>query len=226
MLVGERMTKPAVTVNEDASIDQALQRMREHKIRRLPVLNKRGRLVGMVSEKDLLYASPSPATALSIHEVAYLLSRVKVRDVMSKELVTVTEATPIEEAARIMADRRIGGVPVMRDHEVVGIITESDIFKILLEMLGARTEGVRVSLLVPEGKGILAKITARIAEIGGNILALGTTLGRDPTNREIIVRVSGVDPERLVRALETLELPGGVVNVLDVRYCILRPANG
>ena len=101
------------------------------------------------------------------------------------------------------------------------VITESDIFRILLEMLGARTEGVRVSLLVPEGKGILAKITACIAEIGGNILALGTMLGRDPTNREIIVRVAGVEPERLVRALETLELPGGVVNVLDVRYCVL-----
>lgn len=216
MLVGERMTQPPVTITEDTSIDRALQLMREKRIRRLPVLDKHGKLVGMVSEKDLLYASPSPATTLSIYEVAYLLSRITVREVMSKELITVTEDTPLEEAARIMADNRIGGLPVVRGEQVVGIITETDIFKILLEMLGARTDGVRLSLLVPEGKGVLAKITARIAEVGGNILALGTTLGKDSAHREIIIRVSDVPKETLVQALQHLDLP---VKVLDAREC-------
>ncbi len=223
MLVGERMTQPAVTVSDDSSIDRALHLMREHKIGRLPVLDKHGKLVGMVSEKDLLYASPSPATSLSIHEVAYLLSRIKVRKVMSTELITVAEDTPVEQAARLMADNRIGGVPVLRGDQVVGIITETDIFKILLEMLGARREGVRLSLLVPDIKGALAKIAARIAELGGNILVVSTTLGKSPSTCELLIRVAGVEQERLVSALEKLELPGaqGAIKVLDARFCPL-----
>ena len=223
MLVGERMTHPAVTISDDTSVDRALRVMRESKVRRLPVLDKHGKLVGIVSEKDLLYASPSPATTLSAQEAAYLLSRLTVRQVMAKELVTVAEDTPLEEAARIMADNRVGGVPVVRDGQVIGIITETDIFKILLEMFGARTESVRVSLLVPEGKGILAKITARIAELGGNIIALGTTLGKDPANRELVIRVSGVEQRQLVRSLEELELPEtkAVLTILDARFCPL-----
>jgi acetoin utilization protein AcuB len=223
MLVGERMTHPAVTISDDTSIDRALRVMRESKVRRLPVLDRHGKLVGIVSEKDLLYASPSPATTLSAQEAAYLLSRLTVRQVMAKELVTVTEDTPLEEAARIMADNRVGGVPVVRDGQVVGIITETDIFKILLEMFGARTESVRVSLLVPEGKGILARITARIAELGANIVSLNTTLGKDPSNRLVVIRVSDVDQTELVRALQELELPEtkAVLTIVDARFCPL-----
>ncbi len=216
MLVGDRMTKRPITVTEDTSVDKALQLMREEKVRRFPVLDKHGKLVGIVSEKDLLYASPSPATTLSVYEIPYLLAQIKMRDLMTKEVVTVTEDTPLEEAARIMADNKIGGMPVMRGDNLVGIITETDMFKLFLELFGARKEGVRLTMLVPEEKGTLARITARIAELGGNILALGTIMGEDPTNYELTVKVADVPEEQLVSAMADLHL-----KVLDTRYCTL-----
>ena len=141
MLVGERMTKDPIVIRDDTPIDKALKIMRENKVRRMPVLNDKGALVGIVSERDLLFASPSPATTLSIYELHYLMSRIKVADVMTEEVITVTEDTPLLEAARVMVDKRIGGLPVERKGELVGIITETDLFKIFLEMLEAQEMG-------------------------------------------------------------------------------------
>ena len=212
MLVGDRMTKRPITVTDDTSIDKALALMREVQVRRFPVLDKHGKLVGIVSEKDLLYASPSPATSLSIYEIPYLLSKIKMHNLMTKDVITVTEDTPLEEAARIMADNKIGGLPVMRDDKLVGIITETDMFKVFLELFGAREEGIRLSMLVPEQKGTLAKIAGAIAEIGGNILALGTIKGEDPTNYQLTVKVADVPLEQLVSTMEDLDL-----KMLDMR---------
>lgn len=212
MLIGERMTRHPVTVTQNEGIDDALKMMRDNHVRRLPVLDKKGKLVGIVSDKDLLYASPSPATSLSVHELHYLLSKLTVKEVMSSPVITVTEYTPLEEAARIMADSKIGGLPVMREDKVVGIITETDMFKIFLEMLGARKKGVRLSMLVPEARGILADITTEIARLGGNIISLGTFYGEDPTTAEITVKVEGVSQEELLKGLE-----GIAVEILDVR---------
>ena len=212
------MTRRPITVGEDASVNEALELMHREHIRRLPVVDKEGKLVGIVSELDLLKVSPSPATTLSIYEIPYLLARIKMRDIMTRDVITVTEDTPLEEAARIMADNKIGGLPVMRGDKLVGIITETDIFKIFLEMLGGRETGVRITLTVPEKKGMLAKITGKIAEIGGNILALGTLMGEDPSTREVTVRVSDVTKEDLVAAIEGL---GEEIRVLDARLCTL-----
>lgn len=218
MLVGERMTPRPITVNEDTSLPEALELMRREKIRRLPVLDKRGKLVGIVTELDLLRASPSSATTLSIYEIPYLLSKVKMRDIMSREVITVTEETPIEEAARIMADNKIGGLPVMRDGKLVGIITETDIFKLMLELFGARQNGVRITLSVPDEKGVLARVTGQIAEMGGNILSLGTAMGEDPSTSILIVRVADVSEEALVEALNSL---GGGIKVTHSRTCTM-----
>jgi acetoin utilization protein AcuB len=141
MLVGERMTRDPIVIRDDTSIQGALKIMRDNKVRRLPVLNDKGALVGIVSERDLLFASPSPATSLSIYELHYLMSRIKVADVMTTEVITVTEDTPLEEAARIMVGNKIGGLPVERKGELVGIITETDLFKIFLELLEDREMG-------------------------------------------------------------------------------------
>jgi len=216
MLVGNRMTKPPITISEDAPVDEALQLMHSERIRRLPVVNKHGKMVGIVSELDLLKVSPSPATTLSIYEIPYLLSKIKMRDIMTKEVLTVSEDTPLEEAARIMADSQVGGLPVVRGDKLVGIITETDLFKIFLEMLGARETGMRLTMLVPEKKGELALIAGKIAELGGNIIALGTTMGEDPSNRRITVKVSDVSQEDLVSAMERLDL-----QILDARFCTL-----
>ena len=214
MLVRERMTRHPVTVSPEASISEALDLMRREKVRRLPVLDKRGRLVGIVLEKDLLYASPSPATSLSIYEMHYLLSRLTVAEVMSQEVITVDEITPLEEAARIMTDNRIGGLPVMRGDQLVGIITETDLFKVFLEMLGAREKGVRLTLQVPDQKGVLAFITSAIAALGGDIVSLSTFWGEDLTTAMITVKVrEGTATKRqLVEAMEGLGL-----EVVDIR---------
>jgi acetoin utilization protein AcuB len=141
MLVGEKMAKDPIVVRDDTPIDKALKIMRDNKVRRLPVLNDKSALVGIVSERDLLFASPSPATTLSIYELHYLMSRITVADVMTAEVITVTEDTSLKEAARIMADNRIGGLPVERKGELVGIITETDLFKAFLEMLEVQEVG-------------------------------------------------------------------------------------
>jgi acetoin utilization protein AcuB len=201
MLVGERMTRNPVTVTEETSIDDALHVMRERKIRRLPVLDHSGRMVGIVSDRDLLHAAPSPATSLSVYELHYLLAKLTIKRVMSSPVITVTPGTPLEEAARIMADNRIGGLPVTDDGKLVGIITETDIFKILLELLGARTPGVRVIVAVPEAKGVLAQITRALADLGANIVSVATYGGPNAGEPRIMFKLSDVAPAAVKRAL-------------------------
>lgn len=213
MLIGERMSYPVITVSKDLPINEALSLMRREKIRRLPVLDK-GKLVGIITDHDLLNASPSPATSLSIWEMNYLLSKITVKDVMTKKVLTVTEDTPIEEGARIMADNKVGGLPVLRGSEVVGIITETDLFKILLELMGARERGIRLTVLVDNKPGQLAKIAGAIANEGGNIFATGSILGDDPTNRELTIKVSGINEERLVEQVRPF-----IEKVVDIRAC-------
>ena len=214
MLVYERMSKHPITITEDTPINEAMKLMRAEKVRRLPVLNKKGELVGIVSEKDLLYVSPSPATSLSIYELHYLISKITVGEIMTTDVITVSERTPLEEAVRIMADNKIGGLPVMRDGKLVGIITESDLFKIFLELLGAREMGVRLTMLVPEQMGTLADITCAVADMGGSIISLSTFLGEDPTNRLITIKVAGIPEDELVA-----EMKPRALKIVDARTC-------
>jgi len=212
MLTGERMTQPPITIRKDVGVGDALRIMHDNEIRRLPVVDGKGRLIGIVSEKDLLHASPSPVTSLSVWEIHYLLSKLTVSEIMSSPVITVGEHAPLEEAARIMVDNRIGGIPVMRGENLVGMITETDVFKVFLEMLGARMEGVRLSLLVPGVEGVLAKITSAIAALGGNIISLGTFYGGDTDTAEITVKVQGLGQEALLTAVQDFAL-----EILDVR---------
>lgn len=217
MLVRDRMTPNPVTVAPDASVPAALRLMREKKIRRLPVVDGHGRLVGIVSDKDLLHASPSPATSLAVWEIPELLSRLKIDKVMTREVITVGEETPLEEAARIMADKHIGGLPVMAGDALVGIITETDLFKILLELLGGRRSGVRVTVSVPSVKGMLAQLTGAVFGVGGDIVGLGMSEVADTggLRSEIMLKVQDAPREALVSALRPL-----VDEVLDVREAV------
>jgi acetoin utilization protein AcuB len=179
MLVRERMSHPVITIHPEASMQEALNLMKSEHVRRLPVVDKRGQKVGIITEANLDKASPSEATTLSVWEIRELVSKVKIEKIMTREVVTVEADTPIEEAARIMADSNISGLPVMHEGKLVGLITETDLFKIFLELFGARDPGVRISLEVPKGPGQLAKITQKIHELGGDILALGTFIGEN-----------------------------------------------
>lgn len=202
MLVGDRMSKPVISVPSDMPINEALNLMKKERIRRAPVMNN-GKLIGIVSDKDLLNASPSPATSLSVWEMNYLLSKITVKDVMTKKVLTIQEDTPIEEAARILADNKIGGMPVMRGDMVVGIITETDLFKLFLEMMGAREKGVRVTFMIDEKPGQIAALSKAVAELGGNFVAFGTFAGEDPSSRLITFKVECLTEDQVRQIVET-----------------------
>ncbi len=212
MLVKERMTPNPITVKVDTSMFDALHLMRERKVRRLPVLDKAGKLVGMVSEKDLLYASPSPATTLSVFEVNSLIAKIKVGQLMSKELITIDGDCPLEEAARIMADNRIGGLPVLHEGRLVGIITETDLFKIFLELMGAREMGVRVTAVIPDAIGTLAALTGAIASAGGDFVAFGQFAGDESDTRLLTFKVKCLEPDKVKEIITPL-----VRSIVDVR---------
>ena len=203
MLVGERMSRPVITVTPETPINDVLAMFKKEHIRRAPVV-KDGKLVGIVSATDLLNASPSPVTTLSVWEMNYLLSKVTVRQVMSRKVKTVDAATPIEEAARIMADNKIGGLPVMKDGKIVGIITETDLFKIFLELMGARQRAIRASVLVEDKPGQLAKVTKAISEAGGNFIAFGMLSGPDTSSRVVTFKVAGMKKDEVKKALEKI----------------------
>jgi acetoin utilization protein AcuB len=135
MQVSERMSKPVITALPDMPIQEALNLMREKGIHRLPVVDSDGKLKGIVSDRDLLHASPSDATSLSVWELNYLLSKVVMKDVMTKSVITVEGDSRIRETARIMVEKKIHGLPVTDGENVVGIITETDLFKVLLDLL-------------------------------------------------------------------------------------------
>lgn len=212
MLVRDRMSRNPITTFPAATVPDALQVMRGSKVRQLPVLNDKGELVGIVSQEDLLRVSPSPATSLSIYELDYLLEKLKVEEMMTTDVITVTEDVALEEAGRIMADNKIGGLPVMRDGELVGIITESHLFHVLIDLFGARKPGVRLTLSVPEIPGTLAKITAAISALGGVFVAFGEI--DEPAEGRFVatMKIQNVAREDLVKAVQPL-----VLDIEDVR---------
>jgi acetoin utilization protein AcuB len=173
---------------------------------------KDGKLEGIVSDKDLLNASPSPVTTLSIWEMNYLLSKVTVSQVMTTNVMTVTEDTPIEQAARIMADNKIGGLPVMRAGHVVGIITETDLFKVFLELLGAREPGIRVTALIEDEPGQLAHITEAIASKKGNFISFGQFTSETPELKILTFKVKGLTKDEVKDAINPV-----VKKILDIR---------
>lgn len=212
MLVGERMSKPVISIKPDTTINEAFNILRKKNIRRLPVLSKQGKLIGIVSEQDLINASPSPATTLSIWEMNSLLEKIKVEDVMTKKVLTVDVSTPIEQAAKIMADNKIGGMPVMENDQVVGMITETDLFKMFLEMLGARMEGIRVTAIIPDVKGELANLSMAIFKAGGNFISFGQFDSDIPDHVEITFKVSGISSDELEKVIQEY-----VFEIKDIR---------
>ncbi len=212
MLVGERMSTPVLTIEPDVPVQDALARMRKDKVRRYPVVDKRGKLIGIVTNTDLMNAQPSEATTLSVWEINYLLSKITVERVMTRNVIVTQEDCPIEEAARIMADNKIGGLPVMRGESLVGIITETDLFNILLEMLGARKAGVRLTVELLDQPGKLHELSGVIYNLGGNIVGLGTMLGERAETQTVTVKVNGVKLEDLKKAVYPI-----VERIIDIR---------
>jgi acetoin utilization protein AcuB len=200
------MTPNPITITTDTTLKDALELIRSHPFRHLPVMDEEGKLVGIVTEKSLVYASPSPDLSLSVFEIDYLLSRTSVGQIIQGEVVTVSPDLPIEEAARVMVDHRIGCLPVVEDGELVGIISDTDIFRVFVEGLGGGHPSLRITVIIPERVGSLAQIADCIARIGGNIHSLGTFWGDQPEDRIIAFRVERVDRDTLIQALQECEV--------------------
>ena len=168
----------------------------------MPVVDEQGKLIGVVAQTDLLHASPSMATPVNVFEMSYLLANLHVREVMSSPPITVSEDAPLEEAARVMVEKKIGCLPVMRNGVLVGMITETDIFETFVEVLGGGEASLRVTLRVLDVRGELARLAGVIAGLGGNICSVAAFRGEDPEHAYLTFRLEGVAEEVLVPALK------------------------
>ncbi|MEQ8175279.1 MAG: CBS and ACT domain-containing protein [Syntrophomonadaceae bacterium] len=203
MKVKDRMSKNVVTIALDGSINEAFRLMKEKNIRRLPVMEKE-RLVGIITLSDLNKAAPSQATSLSIFELNYLLAKTRVKDIFSpeKELHTVGPDDYIEVAAKLMLAQQVSGLPVVDDDRLVGIITETDLFRALIDILGVKRPHTRIDALIADGPGGLAEITGIMAVRGINII--NTVMYYEPTldKYKIQLRIEELDYAPVVEELK------------------------
>lgn len=198
VLVSEWMTEDPQVVSGETPVMEAMQRLREGGFRRLPVVDG-GRLVGIATDRDLKEATPSSATTLSVYELNYLLARMRVRDVMTRPVVTVGAHDPIERGALLMEEHKVSGLPVLADGALVGILTITDLLRAFVGFLGLREGGTRVTVDVPDEPGVLARV-ARAAP-PSNIVAAVTSSVEPGRTRRLVLRVVGSDaasyPDRL-----------------------------
>lgn len=202
MIVAKRMMRNPVSVDENDSMKKAMDLLRDREIRHLPVLKGGDKLVGIVSERDIKQASPSPATALEIREIYYLLDKVKVRQIMTRRPYTISSTAPIEEAALIMREKRIGCLPVVDDGRLVGILTETDILDAFIESMGVSGPGYRVELALPNRPGMLYEVLSLLKDFNVNIVSVATAAHDDPDMKILILRVETKSYKVLKAALK------------------------
>jgi len=203
MRIRDIMSTNVVGVSEDTSIHDARKIMKAHKIRRLPVL-KKDKLVGLVTERMLLEASPSPATALSIHELHYLLAKMTVKDIMVRNPFTISPDMPAEEALQLGQEKGFGAFPVVEDGKLVGIATESDIVRIMTKILGVREEGTRIDIRASRDFGNMQSIM-EVLDRHKTVLLSMMTLPPEEGGEEwlIVLRLKSENADQVVRELKS-----------------------
>jgi len=192
MRVRDFMSTNVVAVDEKTSIHDAKKIMEAHKIRRLPVMRK-DKLIGLVTERMLLEASPSPATSLSIHELHYLLAKMTVKDIMVKNPHTLSPDTPAEEAMQLGQEMGYGGFPIVEDGRLVGMVTESDIVRIMTRVLGVRGKGKRIDIKVNKDFGNMRRIMDILDSKKTVLLSLMTLQPEENNDWMIFIRISTDD---------------------------------
>jgi acetoin utilization protein AcuB len=199
MRIRDVMTKNPVTIDSETLVLDAQKVMKENNIRRLPIVDK-GKLVGIITQHDLLEASPSPATSLSIHELNYLLAKMKVKEIMKKNPATITPDTPFEEALKIGQEKKIGSFPVVDNGKLVGIVTESDIVRFLTRALGLKEEGSRITIEGLGGKlSDLERIISIVNQHQTIILSMVSLPRSEKKDWMIVLRLKTTDPDPIVR---------------------------
>ena len=213
MLVKDQMTPNPICGHPEMPITEAQALMQENNIRHLPILGEEKNLVGLITLRSLMNAVPADLSQFSPFVVNYVLAKLKARNIMVKDVITISEDTPFEEAARIMADKKIGCLPVMQGDELVGIISDNDLFTIMVGLLGARREGVRVTVNQPDRAGEVARISRAIAEKGGYLSVFVTYPTANPEIWASVVKVTNLPQDTVVETLGSLP----DIEVKDVR---------
>lgn len=207
MLVRELMTSQPITIRPDSDYLAAIALMRAGNFRRLPVVDEQGKLVGLVSINDLNRLQTSDASADRSKQHAFQKNGgvlIRVGEIMKRAVITISPDYPIEEAAQMMLDHQFGSLPVVEDGRLVGIITDSDIFKMFVQMLGGGGQAIRLSVQVDNKPGQIAALAAQVASIGGNILSLASHPADSPDRLNFTMRVEGVPLEELTAAVKAL----------------------
>ena len=218
MLVKNWMSKPAITIDANASMNDAIKLLKNHNIKMLPVMEN-GKLVGIVTDRDLKRASASDATSLEIHELLYLISKIKIREIMTQNPITVPQDYTVEETAEILLKHNISGVPVVdQHHNVVGTITQNDIFRILISLTGAEKRGIQFGVEVEDRPGSIKEITDIIREYGGRMASILTSYDRAPEGfRRVYIRMYGIDRFKVNKLKEAIREKASLLYLVDRR---------
>ncbi len=218
MLVRNWMSKKVVTIEEKDSMQHAVSLMREHQVRMLPVL-RRGKLVGVVSDTDLKRASASDATMLDVHEMLYLISKIKIKDIMTKDPLTVSPDCTVEETAELLLEHKISGVPVVEQGgRVVGMITRDDLFKVLIALSGLGKHGIQFAFQVDDRAGTIKELTDVIRNHNGKLASILSSYEGVPAGfRNVYLRIYDIPREDLPALQAEMQARAKMLYVVDHR---------
>lgn len=215
MLVQNWMTTDVVSVTPETSLLKVGKLLKDHNIRRLPVLDDKGHVVGIISDRDVRDASPSKATTLDMYEMHYLLAELKAKNIMTANPVTISPAETVEKAVMLMLDHKIGGLPVVEESgRLVGILSDQDVFKALVDITGARLGGIQVGVELPDAPGTMRPIFDTLRAHNARLLSVLTASSGDDGMRQVFLRIRQMASPEAEKAL--LEAIGKQAHVL---YC-------
>jgi acetoin utilization protein AcuB len=206
MLVRKKMKKDLITITKDDRMTTARKILREKNIRHLPVVDGK-KLIGLVSNMDIRKAEASPATSLEIRELHYLLDKLTVGEIMTRNVITISPDISVEEATTLLHDNKIGCLPVVEDGNLVGILTENDVMEILIEVMGMKEKGSRIEILVEDKPGALADMTRIIKEHNVNIISVVTDTAEEIGKRLVVFKLKTFYFEPIKKALEASGYP-------------------
>jgi len=218
MLVKNWMSKDVITVDVGDSMQDASYKLREHNINILPVMEN-GVMVGVITDKVLKKASPSDATTLDMHELLFLVSKIKVRDLMQTPVLTVLPDHTVEEAAAILLKKKISGLPVVdAKNQPVGIITRSDLFRVLISLTGLGKQGIQVAIRVQDTPGPIKEIRELVHEYGARTASILSSWDNVPADHlNIYFRIYQIDRQKLPSLLEKINAIGTLLYLVDHR---------
>jgi acetoin utilization protein AcuB len=216
MLVKNWMSRKVITIDRNDSMQNAMKLLKEHDIRMLPVM-KKGKLAGILTDRDLKRASASDATTLEVHELLYLLSRLKVKDIMTKEVITVPPDFTVEETAQVLQKNRISGAPVVdANGQLVGTITQTDLFRVLISLTGVGSGGIQFGFQLEDRPGSIKEIADIIRGYGGRMVSILSSYDEVPEGyRKVYIRMRRIERSELHKLIQELESEAGLLYMVD-----------